>query len=231
MNITMFTHTHSNSSTSPSQGSGSNVCQSSTKTCENVSNPHEGIQRGKPKRRSPTTQPNVTVANQFTVKLQQAPKASRTNTCISIIYHSCRAIPILNKEVNNFLASRSSTCKTSTSSRKRTNLIFWQNEWMVLKTTTVSWINFSIIQKLRKNLRQRSFIVASEWLQESVSRTCFPFWRKFPNSSSSSSTKTTTTTPKISEKSFNHSEKLQNFWRSQKIFFLFIVKLQPIIWQ
>ncbi len=43
----MFTQTHSNSSTSPSQGSGSNVCQSSTKTCENVSNPREGIQRGK----------------------------------------------------------------------------------------------------------------------------------------------------------------------------------------
>ena len=34
--------------------------------------------------------------------------------------------------------------------------------------------------------------------------------------SSSSSTKTTTT-PKISEKSFNHSKKLENFWR--KIFF------------
>ncbi len=93
-------------------------------TCENVRNPHEGIQRGKPKQRSPTTQPNVTVANQFTVKLQQAPKASRTNTCISFIYHSCRAIPIWNKEFNNFLASRSSTCKTSTSSRRRTNLIF-----------------------------------------------------------------------------------------------------------
>jgi hypothetical protein len=39
------------------------------------------------------------------------------------------------------------------------------------------------------------------------------------NSSSSSSTKTTTT-PKISEKSFNHSKKLENFWRiSEKIFF------------
>ena len=36
------------------------------------------------------------------------------------------------------------------------------------------------------------------------------------NSSSSSSMKTTTTTPKISEKSFNHSKKLENFWRSQK---------------
>ena len=36
-----------------------------------------------PKRRSPTTQPNVTIANQFTVKLQRAPKASRKNTCIS----------------------------------------------------------------------------------------------------------------------------------------------------
>ena len=140
MNITMFTHTHSNSSTSPSQGSGFNFCFTER---ENVSNPHEGIQRGKPKRRSPKTQPNVTIANQFTVKLQRAPKASRTNTCISFIYHSCRAIPFFNR---NFLASRSSTCKTSTSSRRRTNLIFWQNEWMVLKTTTtLSWINFSII--------------------------------------------------------------------------------------
>jgi len=44
--------------------------------------------------RSQTTQPNVTVANQFTVKLQRAPKASRKNTCISFIYHSYRAIPI-----------------------------------------------------------------------------------------------------------------------------------------
>ena len=86
----MFTHTHSNSSTSPSQGSGFNFCFTER---ENVSNPHEGIQRGKPKRRSPKTQPNVTIANQFTVKLQRAPKASRTNTCISVIYHSCRAIP------------------------------------------------------------------------------------------------------------------------------------------
>ena len=63
-----------------------------SQTCENVSNPHEGIQRGKPKRRSPKTQPNVTIANQFTVKLQRAPKASRKNTCISFIYHSYRAI-------------------------------------------------------------------------------------------------------------------------------------------
>ncbi len=64
-----------------------------SQTCENVRNPHEGIQRGKPKRRSPKkTQPNVTIANQFTVKLQRAPKASRKNTCNSIIYHSCRAI-------------------------------------------------------------------------------------------------------------------------------------------
>ena len=51
----------------------------------------------------------VTVANQFTVKLQRAPKASRKNTCISFIYHSYRAIPI-------FFASRFSTC-TPTSSR------------------------------------------------------------------------------------------------------------------
>jgi hypothetical protein len=36
------------------------------------------------------------------------------------------------------------------------------------------------------------------------------------NPSSSSSMKTTTKTPKISEKSFNHSKKLENFWRSQK---------------
>ncbi len=98
----MFTHTHSNSSTSPSQGSGSNVCQSSTKTQENVRNPHEGIQRGKPKRRSPTTQPNVTVANQFTVKLQRAPKASRKNTCISFIYHSCRTTPICEQGIQQF---------------------------------------------------------------------------------------------------------------------------------
>ena len=34
--------------------------------------------------------------------------------------------------------------------------------------------------KLQKNLRQRSFIVASEWLQESVSRTCFPVRTKDP---------------------------------------------------
>ncbi len=132
MNITMFTHTHSNSSTSPSQGSGSNVCQSSTKNLRNVSNPHEGIQRGKPQRRSTTTQLNVTVANQFTVKLQRAPKASRTNTCISNIYHSCRAIPILNKVAHQ-----------STSSRRWTTLFLGKR--MVLKTTTLSWINFSVI--------------------------------------------------------------------------------------
>ena len=132
MNITMFTHTHSNSSTSPSQGSGFNFCFTERK---NVSNPHEGIQRGKPQRRSQTTQPNVTVANQFTVKLQRAPKASRKNTCISFIYHSYRAIP-------SFFASRFSTC-TLTSSRGWTSLSLGRR--MVLKTTTLSWINFSII--------------------------------------------------------------------------------------
>jgi hypothetical protein len=46
---------------------------------------------------------------------------------------------------------------------------------MVLKTTTLSWINFSIIHWIFSgNLRQRSFVAASEWFQKSVSRTCFP---------------------------------------------------------
>jgi len=39
------------------------------------------------------------------------------------------------------------------------------------------------------------------------------------NPSSSSSTKTTTKTPKISEKSFNHSKKLENFWVFRKLSF------------
>ena len=122
----MFTHTHSNSSTSPSQGSGSNVCQSSTKTCENVSNPHEGIQRGKPQRRSQTTQPNVTIANQFTVKLQRAPKASKKNTCNSFTYHSCRAIPFLNKKFHYFIASRSSTCTPINFITRMNKFVSWQ---------------------------------------------------------------------------------------------------------
>jgi hypothetical protein len=92
MNITMFTHTHSNSSTSPSQGSRSNFGQSSTnlQSCQKST---RGDTTGKTTTTSPATQPNVTVANQFTVKLQRAPKASRKNTCNSIVYHSCRAIP------------------------------------------------------------------------------------------------------------------------------------------
>jgi hypothetical protein len=79
---------------------------------------------------------------------------------------------------------------------------------------------------LQENLRQRSFVATSEWFQESVSRTCCPIRKTHNeimltciffnamriNSSSSSSMKTTTTTPKISEKSFNHSKKLENFW-------------------
>ena len=130
-------------------------------TCENVSNPHEGIQRGKPNQRSPTTQPNVTVANQFTVKLQRAPKASRKNTCISIIYHSCRAIPILNKEFNNFLASRSSTCTPI-------NFITQMNKFVSWQTNGPQDHNIILNQlldhplNLQENLRQRSFIVASE---------------------------------------------------------------------
>ena len=149
----MFTHTHSNSSTSPSQGSGSNFGQSST-NLRNVRNPHEGIQRGKPKRRSPTTQPNVTVANQFTVKLQRAPKASRKNTCISFIYHSCRAIPI-------FLASRSSTCKPINFITRMNKLISWQTNGpqdhnIILNQLLGHPFN------LQENLRQRSFEANSE---------------------------------------------------------------------
>ena len=160
----MFTHTHSNSSTSPSQGSGFNFCFTERK---NVSNPHEGIQRGKPQRRSQTTQPNVTVANQFTVKLQRAPKASRNNTCISFIYHSCRAIPI-------FLASRSRTCKPINFITRMNKFISWQTNGpqdhnIILNQLLDHPLN------LQENLRQRSFKANSERFQESVSRTCFPF--------------------------------------------------------
>jgi hypothetical protein len=129
----MFTHTHSNSSTSPSQGSGSNVCQSSTKLAKNVGNPHEGIQRGKPKQRSLTTQPNVTVANQFTVKLKRAPKASKKNTCISFIYHSCRAIQFSTRNLTISSQADPALAHRSTSSRRWTNLSLGRR--MVLKTT------------------------------------------------------------------------------------------------
>ena len=133
---------------------------------------HTWRYNGVRQRRSPTTQTNVTVANQFTVKLQQAPKASRKNTCISFIYHSYRAIPI-------FFASRSSTCTPI-------NFITRMNKFISWQTNGPQDHNIILNQlldhpfKLQKNLRQRSFIVASEWLQESVSRTCFPVRTKDP---------------------------------------------------
>ena len=123
---------------------GKQKCQKSTR----------GDTTGLERRRSPTTQPNVTVANQFTVKLQQAPKASRKNTCISFIYHSYRAIPI-------FFASRSSTCTPINFITRMNNLISWQTNGpqdhnIILNQLLDHPLN------LQENLRQRSFIVASE---------------------------------------------------------------------
>ena len=46
-------------------------------TCEKCQKSTRGDTTGTITTTSPATQPNVTVANQFTVKLQRAPKASR----------------------------------------------------------------------------------------------------------------------------------------------------------
>jgi hypothetical protein len=137
-------------------------CQKSTR----------GDTTGKTTTASPATQPNVTVANQFTVKLQRAPKASRKNTCISFIYHSYQAIPIL-------FASRSSTCTPI-------NFITQMNKFVSWQTNGPQDPNIILNQlldhpfNLQENLRQRSFVAASEWFQESVSRTCFPVRTKAP---------------------------------------------------
>ena len=156
----MFTHTHSNSSTSPSQGSGSNFGQSSTnlRKCQKST---RGDTTGKTMTTSPKTQPNVTIANQFTVKLQRAPNASRKNTCISFIYHSCQAIPFLNKKFHYFLASRSSTCTPINFITRMNKFISWQTNGpqdhnIILNQLLDHPFN------LQENLRQKSFEANSE---------------------------------------------------------------------
>jgi hypothetical protein len=120
------------------------LCQKSTR----------GDTTGKTTTTSPATQPNVTVANQFTVKLQRAPKASRKNTCISFIYHSYRAIPI-------FFASRSSTCTPINFNTQMNKFVSWQTKGPQDHSIILNQLLDHPL-KLQKNLRQRSFIVASE---------------------------------------------------------------------
>ncbi len=63
---------------------GKQKCQKSTR----------GDTTGSAWQRSPTTQTNVTVANQFTVNCNGLRKQAERTLAFHLIYHSCRAIPI-----------------------------------------------------------------------------------------------------------------------------------------